>query len=224
MCCRSFPPSSLGLSGLALLVSVMLTQSTQAAAPTAAASPLQWKTYSSSVVSAAQLRHPVVAKARDEMEKGQKALQHASIDDAIRHYKLAIAADSSLVVARNNLAICFMQSDPPAAVDQLEQAIKVDPRHPVLYKNLALAYASSERLRDAERAGRTAVHLDRTGDQSTRFVLGWVLVSEHKYTDETLTLLDGAGDTIPLAHLLAGRVLLGKGEYAGAMGKESKYE
>jgi anti-sigma B factor antagonist len=60
------------------------------------------------------------------------------------------------------------------------------------------------------------VDLDRTGDRTARFLLGWVLVSEHKYTAETLQLLSGASDTIPLAHLLAGRVFLSEGEYARA--------
>jgi tetratricopeptide (TPR) repeat protein len=163
-----------------------------------------------------QLRHRVPAKAQREAEKGQKALKLARIDDAIKHYKLAVEADPSLIVARNNLAVCFIQSDPSAAVDQLEQAIQLDPHHPVLYRNLTLAYASSARFGDAERTGRIAVDLDRTGDQTARFLLGWVLLSEHKYTAETLQLLERASNTIPLAHLLAGRTLLSKGEYTRA--------
>jgi hypothetical protein len=82
--------------------------------------------------------------------------------------------------ARNNLAVCFMQSDLPAAVDQLEQAVQVDPHHPVQYRNLTLAYAFSARFGDAERVCRVAVDLDRTGDETARFLLGWVLVSEKK--------------------------------------------
>jgi Flp pilus assembly protein TadD len=216
MCSISFPRKPEGLPGMTVLLSLILSQSAPAAAPPSVASAFRWETYTSSVVTVEQLRRHMPAKARVEMEKGQKALEHASIVDAIQHYKLAIAADPTLIVARNNLAICFMQSDPPAAVVQLEQAVQVDPHHPVLYRNLALAYAASARLGAAERAGRTALDLDRAGDKTARFLLGWVLVSEHKFTAETLQLLDVASNTIPLAHLLAGRVLLGKGEYAGA--------
>jgi tetratricopeptide (TPR) repeat protein len=216
MCCRPFPSRFPGLPGLTLLVSLVLRQTVPAAAPPNAVSAFRWKTYGESAVTVDQMRHRVPAKAKDEMEKGQAALQRARIDDAIRHYKLAVAVDPSLVVARNNLAVCFMQSDLPAAVDQLEQAVLVDPHHPVLYRNLTIAYASSTRFGDAERTGRIAVDLDRTGDQTARFLLGWVLFSEHKYTAETLQLLDGASKTIPLAHLLAGLTLLGEGEYAGA--------
>jgi hypothetical protein len=216
MCCRSFPSSPVGLRGLTLFVSLMLSQPAPAAAPSAAVSAFQWETYTSGVVTVEQLRHRVPAKAKNEMEKGQKALQRARIDDAIRHYKLAIAVDPSLVVARNNLAMCFMQSDLPAAIDQLEQAVQVDPHHPVLYRNLTLAYAFSARFVDAERVGRIAVDLNRTGEQTARFLLGWVLVSEHKYTDETLQLLDRASNAIAFAHLLAGGALLSKGEYIRA--------
>jgi 3-methyladenine DNA glycosylase Mpg len=41
-------------------------------------------------------------------------------------------------------------------------------------------------------------------------------VVEKKYTAETLELLERASNTIPLAHLLVGHVLLDEGEYAGA--------
>jgi Flp pilus assembly protein TadD len=181
----------------------MLSQPVPAAAPPAAITAFESKTYSSSVVTVEQLRHCVPAKAKNEIEKGQKALRRARIDEAISHYKLAVAVDPSLVVARNNLAVCFMQSDPPAAVDQLEQAVQVDPHHPVLYRNLALAYALSERFGDAERVDRIAVDLDRIGNETSRFVLGWVLVAEKKYTAETLELLERASNTIPLAHLHA---------------------
>ena len=222
MCSRSFRLRLLGPPSLTVLVSLMLSQPAPAAVPSATGSASQWETYTSSVVIVEQLRHRVPAKAKDEIEKGQKALQRARIDEAIRHYKLAIAVDPSLVVARNNLAICFMQSDLPAAVDQLEQAVEVDPHHPTLYRNLTLAYAFSSRFGDAERVGRIAVDLDRTGDQTARFLLGWVLVSEHKYTAEALQLLHRAS-TIPLAHLLAGRVLFGEGEYAGAQEEIETY-
>jgi len=194
----------------------MVSQPAPAASLLAGVSAPRWQPYTSGVVTIEQLSRRVPAKAKDETEKGDKALQRARIDDAIRHYKLAIAVDPSLVEARNNLAVCLMQSDLPSAVDQLEQAVQADPHHPLLYRNLALVYAFSSRLGDAERVGRTAVDLDRTGDQTARFLLGWVLVSEHKYTAETLQLLRGASDTIPLAHLLTGRVLLDEGEYARA--------
>jgi hypothetical protein len=55
---------------------------------------------------------------------------------------------------------------------QLEQAVQVDPHHPVQYRNLALAYGLSACFGDAERFGRIAVDLDRTGDGTARFVLG----------------------------------------------------
>ena len=223
MCGKSFPSRPFGLPGLILLVPLIPSQPVPAAAPPAAVPAFEWKTYSSSVATVEQLRHRVPAKANNEIEKGQKALQRARIDDAIKHYKLAVAFDPSLVAARNNLAVCFMQSDPPAAVEQLEQAVQVDPHHPVLYRNLTLAYASSARFGDAERAGRTAVDLDRSGDQTARLLLGWVLVSERKYTAEALQLLNAASTTIPLAHLLAGRALLGKGEYTGAKNEIETY-
>jgi tetratricopeptide (TPR) repeat protein len=112
MCCRSF-----------LLIPLILGQRAPAAGLLAGVSAPRWQPYTSGVVTAEQLRRRVPAKAKDETEKGDKAFQRARIDDAIRHYKLAIEVDASLVEARNNLAVCLMQSDLPAAVDQLEQAV-----------------------------------------------------------------------------------------------------
>jgi hypothetical protein len=138
MRCRSFSPRPAGLSGLPVLVSLMLSLPAPAASISAGVSAPRWEPYTSGVVTAEQLRHRAPAKAKDETEKGDKAFQRARIDDAIRHYKLAIAVDPSLVEPRNNLAVCLVQSDVPAAIGQLERAVEADPHHLVLYRNLTL--------------------------------------------------------------------------------------
>lgn len=146
------------------------------------------------------------------MEKGERARLGNHMEEAINHYRQAISIDPEYVAARNNLAmVYFLGSDLKSGLDQLEEAIKIDPHHATLFTNLTVGYTLTRQLDDAERAARTAVDLDRAGAQP-RFLLGMVLIEQQKYTEEALRCFERTWDEYPLAHLLAGRVLIAQGK------------
>ena len=161
---------------------------------------------SSDLVTLEELLHIVPEKAMGEVQKAERARAENRTEEAIAHFNRALLIDPDFAAARNNLATILLPTNPELAVSQLEEAIKIDPRNPLLFLNLTLGYAMLHRLDIAERAARRAVGLDRTGGYA-RFLLGVVLVDQKQFTDEALKCLEQAPH-FPVAHLLAARVLL----------------
>lgn len=165
----------------------------------------------SNTVTAQELHHKVPKKARKEVEKAERARAKNRMDEAIVHFKQAISIDPELVAARNNLAAIYLRAaQPEPAIAQLEEAAKIDPKHPVLFRNLAVGYAMIHNLEAAERAARVTVGLDRTGGRAP-LLLGYVLMEQRKFTEEALQCFERARDEYPLAHLLAAQVLVAQG-------------
>jgi tetratricopeptide (TPR) repeat protein len=161
----------------------------------------------SNVVTVQKLAHVVPEKARKEIQKAEKARIGNRTEEAIGRFNKVIRMYPEYVSARNNLAAVYLKAGKPGpAVEQLEEAVKIDPHNSMLYMNLTLGYAMLSRLDAAERAARTAIELDRTRGQA-RLFLGLVLIEQGKYTDEALKWLDQSGEGYPLAHLLAARIL-----------------
>ncbi len=164
----------------------------------------------SNIVTIKELHHAVPSKARKEMEKAEGDRVNKRMDEAIRHFNRAISIDPELIAARNNLVIVYFESgNPESALAQLEKAITIDPGNSVLFGNLGIGYAMIQKLDAAERAARLAVGLRRAQGHAN-IVLETVLVMQHKFTEEPLQCLERAWGEYPLAHLLAGRVLIGQ--------------
>ena len=159
------------------------------------------------VVTFRQLQHKVPKAAQKEMEKATKARLKHLRDNEAEHLKNAVRFDPEYVAARNDLAVCLLRSDPASALAQLEKAIEIDPHEAVLFHNLAVGYIITNKLDVAERAARNAVDLDRTNNR-TRFVLGYILVQEEKYTAEALADAQSAIQEYPFAGLVAAEVLI----------------
>lgn len=159
------------------------------------------------VVSFQQLQHKVPKAARKEMEKAIKARLKHLYDDETEHLKNAVRFDPEYVAARNDLAVCLLLTDPVSALAQLEKAIEIDPHEALLFHNLALAYVMASKLDVAERAARNAADLSRTNTR-IRFVLGFILALQRKYTAEALADVEPAIQEYPLAGLVAAEILI----------------
>jgi len=237
--------------GISLLATVLLTgsaifgQSNSSARPRGldqghASDPLDWNDSpgistesqqphagvngaNSNLVTFQELQHRVPKKAREEMEKGERARAKNQTDEAILRYKSAISIDPEYVAARNNLAAMYLRAaEPEAAIAQLEEAVKSDPRQPALFTNLAVGYTMIKNLEAAERAARLTVDLDRTSGRAP-LLLGFVLIQQRKFTEEALQCFERVRDQYPLAHFLAAQVLVVQGHSERAKSELQTY-
>jgi tetratricopeptide (TPR) repeat protein len=176
-----------------------------------------------SVVTVQELSHHVPVKARKEMEKAEKARAGKLADEAITHYKQVILIDPEYVAARNNLAVIYLsRSNAKLALEQLEEAIKIDPRNPALFTNLTIAYHALHQLHDAERTARMAIDLDRAGTEPP-MLLGMVLAEQRKFTEEALRCFRWSVANYPVAHLFAANILMTQGNLRDAKSEIESY-
>ncbi|HVY94499.1 MAG TPA: tetratricopeptide repeat protein [Bryobacteraceae bacterium] len=168
------------------------------------------------LVTPQELMHRIPRSAVSEMNKAEKANREHKADEEIAHLTKAVALDPDLVWARSHLASCLIPSDTQTAIAHLEEAIKVDPRQPVLFHNLAVAYLYDNQLDAAEAAARRARALGLK-DLRSRVLLGWILLERRQYTIETLTLVQSGGEQYSVAYLIAARVLIEQGNLSDAV-------
>lgn len=176
---------------------------------------LEFREDKSAVVTLQELQHVIPRESLAEMDKANRARLKHQPEQVIDHLKRAVLIDPENISARNNLAVCLVESELASAIAQWEEAIKVNPRKGLLFNNLAIGYVLAHNLEAAERAARAAVDLDRTTNRP-RAVLGLVLYEEHKYNGETLSLLEHASVEYPMTHVYAAKVLFDQGEYQKA--------
>ena len=79
--------------------------------------------------------------------------------DAETLYRATIARDPASWMARNNLAVLWLPSDPAGALAQLEEALRANPAYPEAHNNRGLALQLLERFEEAEAAHAEAIRL-----------------------------------------------------------------
>jgi Flp pilus assembly protein TadD len=177
----------------------------------------------SPTVSVYELQHEVPRRARKEYEKGEKLLEKGQFTEAIQPLSKATELDPEYPAAQNDLAAAYLeQTKPDDAIPHLQAAITIDPHYVPAYSNLAVAYLQRNELPAAENAARRMMNLGR-GSPRARWMLGYVLVAQNKFTDETTSLLSRVESQFPEAGLLLGRVLAARGDISGAKSKITRY-
>lgn len=114
-------------------------------------------------------------KARDQLNKGVQSYKNARYEDAIEHFKNAVALDTNLITARLYLATAYAQqyipgADTPENNQMGEQAIaeykKVLERNPgteqkiTSLKGIASLYFNMKKLEEAKEYHKKVIELD----------------------------------------------------------------
>jgi tetratricopeptide (TPR) repeat protein len=111
-------------------------------------------------------------KARDQLNKGVAAYKNARYEQAIGHFKEAVALDSSLQNAKLYLATAYAQQyipgiDSPenlqnanSAIDQYKAVLEQDAKNINSIKGIAYLYLQMKKFEDAKNYYRQAIALD----------------------------------------------------------------
>lgn len=111
-------------------------------------------------------------RARDQLNKGVAAYKNAKYEQAIDHFKQAVAYDNSLQNAKLYLATAYAQQyipgvDSPenlqnanAAIDQYKSVLQQDPKNVNSIKGIAYLYLQMKKFEDAKDYYRKAIALD----------------------------------------------------------------
>ena len=127
-------------------------------------------------VSAAELGQKVPSAARKEFERASNASKQGKIDDAITHYRKAIAIYPNFLMARNDLGAQLMaQGKLDEAAEELRAAIGIDPKAFNPRLNFGMVLVKQHDFVDGATELRTALSLDSTS-ASAHFYLGLALI------------------------------------------------
>jgi tetratricopeptide (TPR) repeat protein len=105
-------------------------------------------------VTVQELWHNVPAAAQREMRQAEKALARGNVL-GIDPDRISQVPDRILLTAaRNNLAFHLIPTEPESAIRHFEEAARINPHHPLLFANLAVAYCLIQKFDAAELAAR----------------------------------------------------------------------
>jgi tetratricopeptide (TPR) repeat protein len=150
-------------------------------------------------VSARRLAHKPSKAAVKAFNRGVRAWDKGQYDEALRYLTEAVRLDPDYVEARVDLGATYAKTGlPEQALDQYEQAFKLEPNVPVLHSNKADALLLLSRWEEAEQAARRALQLDPASIDAN-YMLGIALMGQGKITPETAARLAAAAKKHPRA-------------------------
>jgi Tfp pilus assembly protein PilF len=138
-------------------------------------------------------------KAAEEAEHLAKKKQHG---EAIAKYREALAIDPLYFEAWNNLALELQDTGKPDEAEQVfRRLMQSNPEHVLVFTNLVSLLSGQKRYADAEAVARQAMKQHNYSFKAN-LVLGAVLISQGKWSDEAKTKLEYAQVKYPEAKSL----------------------
>jgi tetratricopeptide (TPR) repeat protein len=136
--------------------------------------------------------HEPLRAARKAAEVGEHLAKKKQHQEAIAKYREAVALDPLYFEALNNLALEFQDTGKPDEAEQVfRRLMQSNPEHVLAFTNLATLLSGQKRYAEAEAVARQAMKLHNYSFKAN-FVLGAVLISQGKWSDEAKTKLEYA--------------------------------
>jgi tetratricopeptide (TPR) repeat protein len=163
--------------------------------------------YPNSTVSIKQLAHRPPPQALKAFEKGTLAEGKGDHEHAAEYFREAVTIDPEFADAYNELgAVDAARGNLPQALENFQKAVNIVPDHPLALANLSIVLAKLRRFHEAAVVARRALQLSPASG-TLRYVLATSLYFEKGPTDEVLENLEKAATEVPMAYLVAARLL-----------------
>ena len=178
------------------------------------------------VISVSELGSDVPKAARKEFELGNKAVENKKADEAIGHFRSAVALYPAFVMAHNNLGVQLLgEGKLDEAAEELKKAIELDQKafNPKL--NLGIVLVEQERFFEATLILEQAIALG-PNSASAHLHLGMARLKLENLEDAETHLkaayaLGGSSYSIALFHL--GELYMKKGDREAALKSFKEY-
>jgi tetratricopeptide (TPR) repeat protein len=168
----------------------------------------------SNVVSTGELDQQVPEEARKEFEKGAQFSEKGKFQDAIVHFKKAIAILPGYLMARNNLGVQYLKLGRwSEAAEQFEEAIEIDSKALNPRQNIAIALIEQKKYEKAIEHLNHALSIDSSSPVTHLYAgIASLGVEEIDQAERELTLaLSIGGSEYANAHFYLALVHMKKG-------------
>lgn len=160
-------------------------------------------------------------QARDQFEKGNKALQKNDFTSAKKHFGEAIAAAPDFSIAHLNLGVAEMNlQELDNARQEFEAAVKIDPQLALAYQDLGVLEIQKKNFVAAEAPLRKANRF-RPKDLKTLTLLAYARALNHEYASAIATAqrvhLEQDHGGYAYAHMIAATALQSSGRIPEAI-------
>jgi tetratricopeptide (TPR) repeat protein len=181
---------------------------------------------SAGVVSTAELDAGVPDTARKEYEKGAQYSDKGRFEDAIDHFKKAIAISPNYLMAHNNLGVQYLKLGKWAeAATAFEKAVAIDGKALNPRQNLGIALIEQKQYQEAIEHLNEAIAIDSSSAVSHLYLgIASLGINDIEQAERELsTTLSLDGTKYPNAHFYLGLVYMRKGEREPAIRQLKAY-
>ncbi|HTP69199.1 MAG TPA: tetratricopeptide repeat protein [Dongiaceae bacterium] len=169
----------------------------------------------SNTVSVGVLR--MSGEARKEMVKSDKALKAGDVRGSAEHLEKMLALAPDLAVGYNVLGTRYVAlQEYDRAIESFQKAATLEPKYRVALDNLTVAMCMQHKYPQAEPYARWALQIQPEAP-SSKYLLGSILISEDKATDEATRLLRSVEEEYPRARLFLANMMVKQGEIGPAI-------
>jgi tetratricopeptide (TPR) repeat protein len=168
-----------------------------------------------SIVPVSVLR--ISGEARKEMEKSDKALKAGDVRGSAEHLEKMLELMPDMAVGHNVLGTRYVAlHDYERAVGEFQKAAALQPSYRVAVDNLTVTMCMQHRYEEAEPYARWALQI-QPGATTSKYLLGSILITEGKPSEEATKLLRSVQEEYPRARLFLANSMVARGEVEPAI-------
>ena len=174
-----------------------------------------------SVVPMSVLR--ISGEARKEMEKSDKALKAGDVRGSAEHLERMLELIPDLAVGHNMLGTRYVVlHEYDQAIAEFQKAVTLQPSYRVAVDNMTVTMCMQHKYAEAEPYARWALQLQPEAPTS-KYLLGSILITEGKPTEEATKLLRSVETEYPRARLFLANSMVARGDVEPAIDEIKGY-
>jgi len=159
----------------------------------------------------------ISGEARKEMEKSDKALKAGDVRGSAEHLERLLALAPDLAVGYNVLGTRYVVlHEYDRAIENFQKATALEPKYRVAVDNMTVAMCMQHKYAEAEPYARWALQIQPEAP-SSKYLLGSILVTEDKPSEEATRLLRSVQEEYPRARLFLANAMVKRGEVGPAI-------